>query len=260
MLPSEITELEGIPIPVQLYFSGKVFNIEDTIQQLAKHVSTGQGHDSDDSDDSDGDGGGNRHLPLQLVQDRPGPQQVAIETSDKEYEVHELLNGDADETAEPIIPSIVEWFRSKLRDLKTSKKRKKSDPIVAHKHTIEDFTKKILEEMRPNGCYVNKQAQLECHLRFLDAYRNDLLPKGNYFYYLNHHEGLIKTSLQLLQEKKFEEFNNLKIPANLSNISCGKCVLADRGFHYDTMRYPNFNPHLTPHMRNANGQAFTKII
>ncbi len=80
--------------------------------------------------------------------------------------------------------------------------------------------------MRPNGCYVNKQAQLECHLRFLDAYRNDLLPKGNYFYYLNHHEGLIKTSLQLLQEKKFEEFNNLQIPANLSNISCGKQIEA----------------------------------
>ena len=40
--------------------------------------------------------------------------------------------------------------------------------------------------MRPNGCWENKKAQLELHLRFLQAYRTNRLRKGNYFYYLDH--------------------------------------------------------------------------
>ncbi len=62
----------------------------------------------------------------------------------------------------------------------------------------------------------------------------------------------------MLRLGNLEEFNNMKIPAHLSNIPCGQCVLADRGFYYDTMRYPNFNPQVTPQMKNANGQAFTR--
>ena len=69
----------------------------------------------------------------------------------------------------------------------------------------------------------------------------------------------IRAGVTFLQNKNFEEFNKLQISANLSNIPCGKCVLADRGFYYDTMRYPNFNPHLTPEMKNANGQSFTRM-
>ena len=247
VLPSEITDLDSLAIPVHLYFSGEIEYIEDDIKRLAKQVSSDQSHDDEVIDDGE--------------DDRPTEEQLIRERVDKDYELQELLNGDSDKKARPIIVPLEAWFKSQMEksDTKDSKKRKFTCPVVVHKQTVEQFTRTILENRRPNGSFESKLAQLECHLRFLQAYRDNLLPKGNYFNYLSYHEKIIRAGVKFLQEKNFEEFNKLQIPANLSNIPCGKCVLADRGFYYDTMRYPNFNPHLTPQMRNANGQAFTRM-
>lgn len=71
------------------------------------------------------------------------------------------------------------WFKSKMKKADTTdlKKRKFTCPIVVHNQTVEQFTKEIIENRRPNGSFESKLAQLECHLRFLQAYRDNLLPK-----------------------------------------------------------------------------------
>ena len=70
---------------------------------------------------------------------------------------------------------------------------------VVHKQSVDEFTKVILEIRRPNGSFESKLAQLECHLRFLQAYyRDNSLPKGIYFNYLDYHEKSIRAGLTFL--------------------------------------------------------------
>jgi hypothetical protein len=89
-----------------------------------------------------------------------------------------LLNGESDMKARQIIVPLEAWFKSEIQKAETtySKKRKFTSPIVVHKQTVEKFTETILENRRPNGSFESKLAQLECHLRFLLAFRDNLLP------------------------------------------------------------------------------------
>ena len=82
MLPAEITDLDSFAIPVHLYFSGEIKDIEDGIKKLAKQVSSDQSHDVFTIDDGE--------------DDRPTEEQLIRERVDKDYELQELLNGDID--------------------------------------------------------------------------------------------------------------------------------------------------------------------
>ena len=68
---------------------------------------------------------------------------------------------------------------------------------MVQKQTVEEYTKDLLEIRCPNGNWEHKLEQLECHLRFLDAYRRDKLPKGNYFSFLDFNKGENKKAVEL---------------------------------------------------------------
>lgn len=89
MLPAEITDLDSLAIPVLLYFSCEIQDIEDGIKNLAKQVSCGQSHDGEVSDDGE--------------DDRPTDEQLIRERVDKDYELQELLDGDGCENARLLI-------------------------------------------------------------------------------------------------------------------------------------------------------------
>ena len=59
-----------------------------------------------------------------------------------------------------LIHPLEAWFKSQMKkaDTTDSKKRKFTCPIVVHKQTVEQLTKEILENRRPNGSFESKLA------------------------------------------------------------------------------------------------------
>jgi len=96
--------------------------------------------------------------------------------------------------------------------------------------------------------------QIKIFQNYLKAYRANELPKDMFFFYLELHEKTFNLWMDIMSDPATVHFEDDVIHTRLANIPVGFIILADRGFAYDAFKYPNFNPHITPHFKNKRPQ------
>ena len=89
-----------------------------------------------------------------------------------------------------------------------------------------------------------KAEQLEVLLLLYEEYKYGNLPPDVLYFYLDYHAAWLKEMDKAIKDNALELFD--KIPNHLANIPRGWVVLADRGFAFDALKYPNLNAHVTP--------------
>ena len=136
-------------------------------------------------------------------------------------------------------------------DNKTSKKR---DISSLQKEQIEIYNTNIIPLRGPNANWKNKLQQLERHQRLHERFKKKELHNNQLSYYLHEMEADRLKMIQAIKDKDVVFFENGKIPKSLNNIPSGWVILADRGFAFDGVKYPNFNRIITPHFLSKRQQ------
>ena len=95
------------------------------------------------------------------------------------------------------------------------------------------------------------------HERLHLAYTNKEIDGKCIFRYYLQKTSMQRTQLVSILKGETENKLSCKIPTRLGNIRPGAAVLADRGFGYDFLKYPNCNQMLTSHFLLGRKQ-FTK--
>ena len=119
---------------------------------------------------------------------------------------------------------------------------KKSRAIT--EDSIHNFNDFLSTSNGPNSNTQLKLEQLTIHQNLHNAYQNNELPWDMLGYYLSYFE---KERLSMIESINNGTLIFLPIGIRLKNIPPSWIVLADRGFAFDATKYPNLNPHITPH-------------
>jgi hypothetical protein len=96
-------------------------------------------------------------------------------------------------------------------------------------------------------------AILDCvdYEEFHKAFQAGELQMKTLGYYLNFFKDIRQEMIGDIRTNSLTFFN---IGTRLGKFPPGWTVLADRGFAYDAFKYPNLNPHITPHFIQKRDQ------
>tara|TARA_B100000513_G_scaffold11683_1_gene4869 strand:+ start:984 stop:3107 length:2124 start_codon:yes stop_codon:yes gene_type:complete len=118
---------------------------------------------------------------------------------------------------------------------------------------LSSFNELLKEERNPGSSTDKLRKQLQRHQNLHEAFMRGDLPLSMLSYYLHCFEKWRLDLLNAINEGSFVVLTNF-CPTRLSKFPVGWVVLADRGFAYDALKYPNFNIHVTPAFVNKRSQ------
>ena len=116
------------------------------------------------------------------------------------------------------------------------------------KEKVDEFTRFAFNDRLPNSHHLKKAEQLETLLCLYKAYEAKKLKPDLLYFYLKFHVNWLTEMSDAIKSNSLIFFKD--IPNHLANLPPGWLVLADRGFAFDALKYPNLNAHITRERRD----------
>ena len=239
LMPYPITSIQTLPVPFTYIYGGADDN--QTTKQLGNNISKVWKR--------------NKSI-IKKKNDDYDRANVVLE---------HIINEESKEEADLLCEEDKEALKIKAKDVlnntllfinkANSRVKDGADASIINCEQIEQYNSVILTERGPNATTKTKYDQLKTHQLLFEAYHEGKLKKNMLLHYVN-----LTVSFRLEMMAAIIENNNLiffeshQVPINLKNIPLGWIVLADRGFAYDAIKYPNLNRHITPAFINKREQ------
>lgn len=245
-MPMPIKSFQSLPIPLAYLYNSRSTDesLKDIGNKLSKLTSTTRirSHISaySDSDDNDTE-------ELNFISALNGSMQDALEAENEDLaDVFAIINP---ETQVRRIVAEINQYVDGLKEIIDGHPTIKTRQIT--EQTIRNYVEHLKNDTGPNASTADMLEQLEMHQDMHMAYQTGELDHCMMAYYLNFFET---SRLEMIDAIKDNGLVFFGIGTRLAKFPPGWIILADRGFAYDSGKYPCLNPIITPHFINKRKQ------
>ena len=240
-MPMPVKSAQSLPVAFQQVYADGVdeVHVASCLSKLFRKASKRKApepHDDDAAKDDLAD----------HAEDRAADAAAAEDVAD---DVREALQPRYSAPNTTIVSDAVDYAQQRMAD-KASGAGDGTGRLIPEA-TILDYAQVLVAEGHPLSTTQKTLRELTTFQLYWAAYEAGELEHDLVWFYLSQHIGWINDWVRMIQDGGGVV---LGAALRLAKFPPGWIILADRGFAYDALKYPNFNAHSTPAFLSARDQ------